>query len=358
MSSARRTISAVAIPRPGLGDILYHFLWLEVLCRNHQIRHGYLVIPAPAEQLLPEHPFIARSTGITWLSRGNFKWGIRGELRFWRAVFETRCSVLVGINHDFVERLFGALVGKMAGAAAIGDYLRVHSIGRRSRVSALMPRIGKTRPNPRHFVRRMELVTAAEFDLGPEQFSTQLRAAFARCFPDTVASARSTDTVLICPEAGRIERSLSPSEAAQFARAIGRQAKVVVLCTSKAAPNYTDSLRAHGVEVRTFSTIKATADAMRSASVVVTCDSFPAHLGGLVGATSIVVYKAPLLRNYCEYWGSPFDCVFHVERGSLLRLDQEYQCVQLQSSDQPLLVDICARVAIDLTLPSRDSSRG
>jgi hypothetical protein len=335
------------LPRGGLGAVLYPALFARYLQRSFPDTRPILLAPQYAG-------FLAALLGVrhvpvcSVLTDASAGLRVRSEIAFFGALYRLRGTCLASFTNDVVDnglaRLFclhsfdeGALGNSTLELNPLGGPLS------RSSINRLLARPDDTRANPKHIIDRQSYALT---QFGPQ--TADVPVSLPKAYRDNWLAATSdmggaeTDSqlILLFPETARIERNLTFGQIDSLVHELRSDYQIRIFTRD---PELYKSL---GIETAGFRDRLEPLRQIRRAAAVITADTFSAHLAGLCGTPTYVIYNFAYLPVWCEYWGAPFSNVFHFEGGKCYQLDDAFRAYR-SCTDSPLFR--CAQRASELT---------
>ena len=324
----------VSVPSHGLGDVLYESLALSYL----KIIYEETVIFCPKNCI--EITQLFNISGIPFYSKllkNKLKFSITNELNFWRSLKHYRGYDYFSTFNDLIDKLICRKGGFNMVSGAIGNYFRVFPYGWRSVLNKTLTFFGKQKgSNPRHFFLRIHNVVSSVCPVSKEDLLTHFRKDFLTV---TAPSVSSSNSLFIFPDSSNKKKELTAAQVEYIIRSYGSFPEIII---------YSDrhfSTAGTNVTVVKFNSVKETFTDTRRASLVFAADSFPAHFSGLSGIKTIVIYQQAKIKKYCEYWGAPYNNVFHVEEGAAYLLDDDFSAVGI-NDEKDADLNIARKVSV------------
>lgn len=310
----------VSVPSHGLGDVLYHSLALQYLKES---KYDDCIIFCPPNCI--EIPGLVGITAYPYYSKllkNKLALTHANEVRFWRILSRYRGSGFFSTYNDLIDKFLCSVYGFEMVNGSIGNYFKAFRYGARSSFNVVLS-LKKSDPvtNPKHFFERIHNVVSALTNVSQEDLGLYFKKKVFQIAGGGVLAMQAS--VLIFPDAGTEARMLNHQQVKCIVESYRKDAEIMIYSNRE----FKFDGKTH-VRVRRFSSIKDTIKNTFNASVVFTADSFPAHFSALCGVKTMVIYQHPKFKKYCEYWGPPFNNVFHFEDGVGYTLDEHYKAVE------------------------------
>jgi len=317
----RSSSTCIAVPRAGLGDVLYACMALKFLLRKGKISRGVVVS-------LPENSGVIELFGLEHvphysklLQPGSIAFSFRNEWRFFRELRRFKGCAGISVLNDTMDWLLYRVGGLVPLPPwRIGNYFRVFEDSLRSKLNRYvnLPNTGAS-PNPKHILDRyLHLLNL----LAPCSLDELWRIDW-----DTLEDGRSEEqkahdreTIVIIPDAAVTDKELSAGETVALVRALQHHGPVIVFsqrCSvleSEVAP-----------QTANYRAMKDMLWLLKTCRLLVCSDTFGGHLGGLARARMVVLYKkVRRWEAHWDFWGLPHEGALHVAKGRIHRLRPDF----------------------------------
>jgi len=312
------------LPRGGLGDVLYHALFARYGQSNFPDLNPVLLAPRYAAFLcellavrhLPVCSFVTDSTAGLHIG---------GELEFFRALYNLRGACLASFTNDVIDHGLARLfrLSSFDGGALGNSTVELNDSSgplSRARLNRFFAQRDGSKVNPKHIVCRQQ---QALLHFGRTAGHLLLPKAYREIWLDAIGVMGATEIdsrlVLLFPETARTERNLTFEQVDAIAGRLHSDYEIRIFTRDP------EIYRSLGVETVGFTNRLEPLRQIRRAAAVITADTFSAHLAGLCGTPTYVIYNFAYRPIWCEYWGAPFDNVFNFEGGICYHLDEDFR---------------------------------
>ena len=342
--------TVVVVPRLGLGDVLYHLLFINYVQERLGFSTAVIFSPPYGRFLcdLFDVSYFPLSTLLTSLTGGI---SISREFAFWKTVRQLRGAHMACFTHDMFDGAMIRLSGCLPFAKTpLGNLMCHENLGMRYKLNQMFNALGSNgHPNPKHVVARQLAVLNQYEEVSKDELLDYYERTFLLKTKGINRSVPSCwrEQVVIFPETARAIKNFTSQQLSFLMQALSDQYDITLVAKTKPT----------GLKDLPYTYI-STADpylpltlTMR-ASYVIAADTFGAHLAGAMGVTTYVIYNDPARNLHGERWGIARDCACHVERGRFYSLDATFSAVFRESEN--LLEDALQQVSLmDNTTHSR-----
>jgi len=318
--------SLALLPRGGLGDVLYHALFARYLQSKTSDFEPVLIAPRYAA-FLADFLDVRHVPACSMLTDASAGLTFRGEIEFFKALYKLRGNCLASFTSDVVDHGLARCFGlNLFDEGTLGNWLHPFK-----NTSKMLSREGVNRllhyqhnaaeANPRHIVDRQR------YALKRIGLAENLPEAYREIWRTAVAGiGQQTDTrlLLIFPETAQMAKNLTPEQMKQMIVRLQSEYRICVFT------RYQERYQQFGVETVGFEDRLEPIRRILRASVVISADTFSAHLAGISGKPAYVICNHPMRPISCRYWGSPYSNVSNFEDGASYRLDDGFQAFPVQ----------------------------
>lgn len=316
----------VSIPSYGLGDVLYNTLALKIL-KNKTDEDVVIFCPQNCDEI----PKIIKIPYISYYSKLfklNSRLDYNSEKIFWSSLYKFRNNRLFSTLNDVVDKTISFLFNYEIVNEEIGNYYYNHPFGIRGKLNRLLKfRVKDKSLNPKHIIERYCVVMSSMISIS----EIELCLSFRKTFLDSVACLPKKNThdripvLLIFPDAGSMERNITESQIRFIVSSYIEIYNIEIFSSRKF------NLPVHKrLILKKFGSLADSFQRCTRSTLIFTSDSFPAHFAGLFGVKTFVLYNNPKINKYCEYWGSPYDNVYHIENGVIYKLNKNFTAEEIK----------------------------
>lgn len=306
--------SIVAIPRHGLGDILYTCLCLQKL--NTFFRFSRIVIFAPkyASELIGLFKFIHIPLYPRFLHwKKGLNTNLLNEVYFFVNLLKMResytFSLINDIFDDFIFKVF--LNGKPINTS-IGNYHAVATRGIRAKINNFFQYNFKCKVNPKHILHRF-IISCSFLNLGRNYNLSFYKNASSFYMQYKNTRLEQKRYCVFLPDAANKNRCV---DLKYFQSFINTNTNTLVISKYKSLVCKTYK----------YPALKRLALLFKKANLVVTSDSFTAHFAAIYRPRYIVVFYNSIFAKEQPWtrWGLPLSNAYHFCDNAFYQLDSSF----------------------------------
>ncbi len=326
----------LTIPLHGLGDILYHSLTLKLI---HKKTNDDIILFCPkSSSFIPDFFDVPYMPQYSKLLKNDLTLSFKEEIAFWQELRNFSNARMFTILCDRVDSFIANRYQFHILENGLSNYYLINNQGLRGKLNY---RYSPKGINPKHFLLRMYLNVSALIPITKNEFAVQIRQIFNEQIlfrGIEKENEKKNKKIGIFPDAGSPTRSMTKNQIEFIISYYRRDNYIFDIYTSRVFVDFHND----NVTVKRFSSFKDIIRDCNLYDIVFTCDSFPAHFSGLLGKKTFVIYNCPQIKKYCEYWGTPYSNVIHVEGKSIYTLNEYFDAnvVNPSTNEDYMLLDL------------------
>lgn len=324
----------LAIPRFGLGDILYTCIALSVLRRGKNVGVPIVFCPPKATELvtlfglsaIPLYPKALHLDRKLETSLGK-------EAAFWHAlVNRPRSEYFSLINDMFDKVVFEGIGGHKPFVSNMGNYLQARPGGIRATVNRLIGYRWNIEPNPKHIAARALRAIRSLRDISLTEFFEHGRDVLSSAVSASVygQEPQSRWEMVVLPDAASEKRCIDTNQLNGLL-AKAKQPEKCLVVSQRLRPSHIHD----GVVFSDYPSLGSLWTHLRCAETVVSADSFGAHFAATAFPERLlVIYPDELpIQRYWEYWGIPLENAVHVWKSRCFVLSANFDSQEIDKSE-------------------------